>query len=744
MSVIPSELDNYLLAISRAQVAPQQEFSVIQPTSKHMKLYSSVALLLVRVKRDNFAVSSLTTVKDGLTTRSFYYTRNQPAKDKEIGDEKKYLDNMLTTLETSTTVEECQLQLMKLSLSYCRFKTESRLGKLVGRWRLLLSLPQLVAFKTINPTNQPGNVCDPIDPSRILSGQEIPKFLENWLNSLAKLKAPTPKDLALTIAAARNIIRQTPFLNIISDGSLKKYIEKLADYALSASRLAQAKFHHRDVKITIKEIQAPEPPTILFNLDLIGVFNAFTDECNEARTKQHQLPNYDVESLMKIEPQLKAFSCTNLSMNHTVHCECTLAAGLLLRLPSFLPLEIGVSKQCCWACAQFLDILSQYLHSKGRGIIKIARCHLKTYAGWKMPNIGHLNVDEALIAQRLVDAAKGRLMEILIALWQRRRFWETKNRRSASLLFLQNTKPTRANPVQAYQLAKVLRKYAIRRVIINACQSAPPIHNFSRTLVQEGIPTVLGTQFKLLETAAEIMTTALYQDLLAEGRSMLDACSYARSKLREFPQRRTNYNTTVKRSKDPVKHPAIGIDVDERLLGRELSILDLENGFLAISNLVFLTGPAGTGKIALADHHSWWWEATGLICNAIRIDFADFKSKQWIDVVQSLSTQIESSELTNEEHLVRHLQKNRHLVIFDSINALGSNILKPLLDGLLGFSKAIKRFKKSKPVSLILFLSRETQTRIRSVAGSQYSLKGLDIFLSLCVCFKLLENSSKC
>lgn len=104
MPNIPSDLDNYLLAISRAQLSPQQNFAIKQDRdtiSKHMKLYASVALLLVRVRKDNFAVSRLTKVKDGIITRYFYYARNQPAIVKDIED------GSIQDIQSSCPTSEC-------------------------------------------------------------------------------------------------------------------------------------------------------------------------------------------------------------------------------------------------------------------------------------------------------------------------------------------------------------------------------------------------------------------------------------------------------------------------------------------------------------------------------------------------------------------------------------------------------------------------------------------------------------
>ncbi|KAF2669780.1 hypothetical protein BT63DRAFT_423766 [Microthyrium microscopicum] len=328
---------------------------------------------------------------------------------------------------------------------------------------------------------------------------------------------------------------------------------------------------------------------------------------------------------------------------------------------------------------------------------------------------------------------------------------------SATLLFLENAEPTNVKRVEAYQLGKVLRNHGVRCVIMNACQSAALVHNFTRSLVQEGIPMVLGMQYKLLETAAEILTTTLYEGLLARNQSLPDACAYARSKLRAIPSRRTNYNTTVRvldymnpvlfmaeRFEEPdlreignaPQVAANAFEVEQGLLGRESVMLDMENDFLTFSNLGFLTGIAGSGKSALAAHLSWWWKATGLICGTLHIDFASFGSLEWKDIVQLFCDEvrqlkIDHQDVNSEEKLLQHLQHYRYLVLFDSIDALGSVAPIQLLDSIIKFSKTLKkRYKKSKVGSLILFVSRDEQNRLRADTAAQvFPLQGLVRFL---------------
>ena len=61
-----------------------------------------------------------------------------------------------------------------------------------------------------------------------------------------------------------------------------------------------------------------------------------------------------------------------------VHCECALAVEM--RKYTVEPLKIGVSKDCCWPCMEFLKE-----YSKESGGISVSGTHGKTYQNWVFP-----------------------------------------------------------------------------------------------------------------------------------------------------------------------------------------------------------------------------------------------------------------------------------------------------------------------------------------------------------------------
>lgn len=92
-----------------------------------------------------------------------------------------------------------------------------------------------------------------------------------------------------------------------------------------------------------------------------------------------------------------------------VHCECALAVEM--RKVTSESLEIGVSKECCWACFQFLKE-----YSDKTGGICLTASHGKCYQGWLFP----LEKTHSLY-QRMEDAAREEFRSLLGTLNRRRK-----------------------------------------------------------------------------------------------------------------------------------------------------------------------------------------------------------------------------------------------------------------------------------------------------------------------------------
>jgi hypothetical protein len=62
-----------------------------------------------------------------------------------------------------------------------------------------------------------------------------------------------------------------------------------------------------------------------------------------------------------------------------VHCECALALSMRPIMQEIM--KIGVSKNCCWPCLEFLTH-----YSNKAGQIMVSNTHGKTYHSWLFPN----------------------------------------------------------------------------------------------------------------------------------------------------------------------------------------------------------------------------------------------------------------------------------------------------------------------------------------------------------------------
>jgi hypothetical protein len=102
--------------------------------------------------------------------------------------------------------------------------------------------------------------------------------------------------------------------------------------------------------------------------------------------------------------------------------------------------------------------------------------------------------------------------------------------------------------VSVSELAEILVGNRVRQVILNACQSVRgdvASLNFARSLVQAGVSMALGMCYRLLNSAVQVFTAALYQDMLVRNQPLPAAAAYCRSALRTFSRRKTKYNTHI-------------------------------------------------------------------------------------------------------------------------------------------------------------------------------------------------------
>lgn len=108
-------------------------------------------------------------------------------------------------------------------------------------------------------------------------------------------------------------------------------------------------------------------------------------------------PALSEREIISAQPETEAF----------VHCECALAVAMKpLKLGG---LEIGVSKNCCWPCLEFLGQYSSYC-----GKIAVTAKHGKTRENWLCP----ANLSD--VYHRIEETARSSFFSWLLWLHERR------------------------------------------------------------------------------------------------------------------------------------------------------------------------------------------------------------------------------------------------------------------------------------------------------------------------------------
>lgn len=109
-------------------------------------------------------------------------------------------------------------------------------------------------------------------------------------------------------------------------------------------------------------------------------------------------PAVNEREIISAQPETEAF----------VHCECALAVAM--KPFNLGRLEIGMSRDCCWPCLEFLGQYS--IHS---GKIVVSAKHGKTHQSWLCP--ANLSSD---IYHRIEETARSTFFSWLVSLNERR------------------------------------------------------------------------------------------------------------------------------------------------------------------------------------------------------------------------------------------------------------------------------------------------------------------------------------
>jgi hypothetical protein len=282
----------------------------------------------------------------------------------------------------------------------------------------------------------------------------------------------------------------------------------------------------------------------------------------------------------------------------------------------------------------------------------------------------------------------------------------------------------------------------------------PPTSNFATLLIEKGVSVAIGMSFNILDSAAKIFVRTLYSEYLGNRRSLPESVRIARKALQRNPGRRTRYATEVNIQDHitPVIFCSRDMDMiytldhnghdegdlehtDEALIGREVSILDLENIFLLDEdNIIALQGSPGVGKSAFLHHLSWWWETTGLIRGSILVDVS--KYTDWSQVLEHVCQHCNLPYEPSLVHLHKHLEKNRHLLIFDNAGAMECS------SGSDHNESAFRKFLVRIENSFVVISSRSDLNAFRNIS-QVYRLNALDLRSGIQLVHKRLHQNGR-
>ena len=255
----------------------------------------------------------------------------------------------------------------------------------------------------------------------------------------------------------------------------------------------------------------------------------------------------------------------------------------------------------------------------------------------------------------------------------------------------------------ASTLAGDLCDRGVKLVFLNACESAVISNakagsNLAASLIEKGIPCVIGMAYEVTLDTVRIFQRAFYKAYLAEGMDAARATCAARLALQQERARLTvvpHYPTTwsdffvpiLYQREDlttPVLCPRTGtsektsgsmgpISNDTNsIVGRDREVFELERHLTLRSNIGIVFGFCGSGKDTLLRHLSWWWLATGFVHKSITIHFP-VTPAQFLDLVRKETNTDETPTLSAEEdvkHIVEYLSSHRVLLLIKRIKCI--------------------------------------------------------------------------
>jgi tetratricopeptide (TPR) repeat protein len=279
-----------------------------------------------------------------------------------------------------------------------------------------------------------------------------------------------------------------------------------------------------------------------------------------------------------------------------------------------------------------------------------------------------------------------------------------------NFIFFESDEKGLAIPVDACEIASLLKTKQIPVCMFNACQSAKQESldrdtGFGRQLVKEGVQMAIAMCYSISITAAEIMMEKIYSSIF--NNDSIEASVAAGRRELYLKRERNAWLGHVIKLEDwllPIIYKNKDIDFnlipfteDEKINfykeeenriryhlpqygfhGRDLDILKIEKRLL-IHNQLLIQGMVGSGKTTLLDYLRWWWQETSFVENSF---YFPYDRKAWTteqivyEIAQKLLPEedfknFSSKPIREQEKEILYLfNSKRYAIILDNTESI--------------------------------------------------------------------------
>ncbi|WP_420632265.1 tetratricopeptide repeat protein [Candidatus Leptofilum sp.] len=340
-----------------------------------------------------------------------------------------------------------------------------------------------------------------------------------------------------------------------------------------------------------------------------------------------------------------------------------------------------------------------------------------------------------------------------------------------AFLSFNGAKEGESNLVSDDTVAGLLASHQIPIAILNACQSGKQVGasetSLGSRLMATGVQNALAMGYSVSVSAAELLMTTLYEQLLA-GQPLAQAVRRGRLELRNSKARRAAYNQMIELEdwllpvmyqNREIQLPITDFATPEAeevyferqsrryraptltygFFGRDVDILSIETHLLTQSNVLLIQGMGGAGKTTLLRHLMEWEQTTQLVERVFYFGY-DEKAYTAAQIIDALARELYGADYTHTfsplpdgaklEKLAQTLRSERHLLVLDNLESITGAALsiQHTLDGAeqAKLRQLLGRLAGGKTLVLLGSRGREEWLWGDELTEQVYELPGLD------------------